>query len=66
MCEGTKREIYWHTFSQLIVYRLPQKVIPHLFFFSLSKVKAAIPVEAWTGPEASRRLRLPDFKTAGT
>jgi len=23
----------------------------------------AMPVQAWTGPEDSRRLRLPDFKT---
>jgi len=23
-------------------------------------------LEAWTGPEGSRRLRLPDFKTIGT
>jgi hypothetical protein len=23
----------------------------------------AIPVQAWTGSEGSRRLRLPDFKT---
>jgi len=26
----------------------------------------AIPLQAWTGPESSRRLRLPDFKTLGT
>jgi hypothetical protein len=26
----------------------------------------AIPLEAWTGPECSRRLRLPDFKIIGT
>jgi hypothetical protein len=26
----------------------------------------AIPLQAWAGPEASRRLRLPDFKTIGT
>jgi len=26
----------------------------------------AIPVQAWTGPEGSRRLRLPDFKMGGT
>jgi len=26
----------------------------------------AIPLQAWTGPEGSRRLRLPDFKTDGT
>jgi len=26
----------------------------------------AIPLQAWTGPEGSRRLRLPDFKTIYT
>jgi len=26
----------------------------------------AIPLWAWTGPEGSKRLRLPDFKTIGT
>jgi hypothetical protein len=26
----------------------------------------AIPLHFWTGPEGSRRLRLPDFKTIGT
>ena len=26
----------------------------------------AIPLQAWTGPEGSRSLRLPDFKTVGT
>jgi len=25
----------------------------------------AIPLQAWTGPEGSRGLRLPDFKTIG-
>jgi hypothetical protein len=25
-----------------------------------------IPLQAWTGSEDSRRLRLPDFKTIGT
>jgi len=25
----------------------------------------AIPVQAWTGPEGSRRFRLPDFYTIG-
>jgi hypothetical protein len=29
------------------------------------KGKAA-PLPAWTGPEGSRRLRLPDFETIGT
>jgi len=31
----------------------------------LLKVKA-FPLQAWEGPEGSRRLRLPDFKTVGT
>jgi uncharacterized membrane protein YqiK len=26
----------------------------------------AFSLQAWTGPEGSRRLRLPDFKTIGT
>ena len=26
----------------------------------------ATPLQAWTGPEGSRRLRLPDFETVGT
>ena len=26
----------------------------------------SFPLQAWTGPEVSRRLRLPDFKTIGT
>jgi hypothetical protein len=31
------------------------------------KVKGtAISLQAWTGPEGSRRTRLPDFKTVGT
>ena len=32
-----------------------------------SKCKGkAIPIQAWTGPEGSRRLRLADIKTVGT
>jgi len=26
----------------------------------------AVPLQAWTGPEGSRRMRLPDFKTIVT
>jgi len=29
------------------------------------ELKKAIPLQAWTSPEGSRRLRLPDFKTIG-
>jgi hypothetical protein len=30
------------------------------------KQNKAIPLQGWTVPEGSRRLRLPDFKTVGT
>jgi len=44
-----------------------------LYVFSVKgkgKVKVnskgkAIPVQPWTGPEGSRRMRVPDFKTIG-
>jgi len=32
----------------------------------LSSEGKAIPLQASTGPEGSRRLKLPDFKTVGT
>jgi hypothetical protein len=32
----------------------------------LTKCKKAIPLQAWTGPEGSRKFRFPDFKTFGT
>jgi hypothetical protein len=34
--------------------------------FYLNIKGKAIPLQAWTGPEGSRSLRLPDFKTIGT
>ena len=37
----------------------------HIHIYINVKGKA-IPLQAWTGPEGSRRLRLPDFKTIGT
>ena len=31
-----------------------------------TRIGIAIQLQAWTGPEGSRRLTLPDFKTIGT
>jgi len=36
------------------------------FETTYSNKSKAIPLQVWTGPEGSRRLRLPDFKTIGT
>jgi hypothetical protein len=33
--------------------------------YSLPNIVKTIPLQALTGPEGSRRLRLPDFKTVG-
>jgi hypothetical protein len=34
--------------------------------FKWQSKSKAIPLQALTGPEGSKRLRLPDFKTIGT
>ena len=50
-------------------YRLTVKIIDyftHMYKRFVSVKVKAIPIQAWTGPEGSRRLRLPDFKTTGT
>jgi hypothetical protein len=40
---------------------------PQMNTFQRHAVKVkAIPLQAWTGPEISRKLRLPDFKTVDT
>jgi hypothetical protein len=45
----------------------PNQVLPKGLNTGKSKGKGkAIPLQALTGPEDSRRLRLPDFKAIGT
>ena len=42
-------------------------MINERFLDSFHKGKGkAIPLQVWTGPEGSRRFRLPDFKTVVT
>jgi hypothetical protein len=41
--------------------------IHSIFVISVSEQKCkAIPLQAWTGPEGSRRLRHPEFMTIST
>jgi len=40
--------------------------IDHIYMRCVKGKNKAIPLQAWTGPEGSRRLRFPDFKTIGT
>jgi hypothetical protein len=47
-----------------------QEMLQNKFIFFMemaNKVRdKSIPLQAWTGLEGSRRLRIPDFKTIGT
>ena len=46
---------------------LTTKLLPQLYKCSILYVKGkAIPLQAWTDPDGSRRLRISDFKTVGT
>ena len=45
---------------------LPRTNYMELLIIIIIIIGTAIPLQAWTGPESSRRLRLPDFKTVGT
>jgi len=51
------------------VIKIPRKYVNLIIFRNAVNVKGkgkAIPLQAWTGPEGSRRLKLPEFKTIGT
>jgi hypothetical protein len=36
------------------------------YYYHCKKIYKTIPLQAWAGPEDSRKLRIPDFKTVGT
>jgi len=38
----------------------------NVLFVKVKGKGKAIPLQVWTGPEGSRRLRLPDLKKIGT
>ena len=39
------------------------KVTPYLFYVKVKGKGKAVPVQAWSGPEGSRKLRFPDYMT---
>ena len=59
---------YWYCKGTIIVesaYNFQVRI--HLIMDRLTpNTGKEIPLQAWTGPEGSRRLRFPDFKTIGT
>jgi len=46
-------EHYIHTYIQIYIY---------IYIY----VVKAVPIQAWTGPEGSRKLWFPDFENNGT
>jgi len=53
------REVSWCSEGCLVLYeneKLETRIVK----------SKAIPLQAWTGPESFRRMRLPDFQTFGT
>ena len=68
-----KKNIY--IYITVLFYRCRQRGPPTTLVFITHTARhhitddskgKAIPLQAWEGPEGSRRLRLPDFKTIGT
>jgi len=48
------------------VEKMKYVALAERYLCEIIKKGKAIPLQAWTSPEGSRRLRLPDFKTIGT
>jgi len=57
---GTAAIFFLKVTAQICFEKMKHKYEKHYIY---SKGK---PLQAWTGPEGSRRLRLPDFMTLGT
>ena len=55
-----------HQFSVAVCLIKEEAGCTPIFVILPSLMGTQIPLQAWTGPEGSRRLRLPDFKTIGT
>jgi len=51
---------------QLVVVVVVVVVVIVIIIVVVKGKDIAIPLQAWTGSEGSRSLRLPDFKTVGT
>jgi hypothetical protein len=47
-------------------YQLKYEITSQFLVMNMPVNKKIIPVQPWTGPEDSRRLRIPDFMTVGT
>jgi len=56
--------IFSETF--LILRRIQRDIVIKVYWYSSIVKGKAIPLQAWTGPKGSKRVRFPDFKTIVT
>jgi hypothetical protein len=54
---------YQHIFILLITEEKLKRTFNSAHFTLLRGKGKAVPLQAWTGPEGSRKLKLPDFVT---
>jgi hypothetical protein len=54
------REISLACAAYVSIYMLE---IPHMIKITVKSKGKAVPLQAWSGPEGSRKLRFPDFTT---
>jgi hypothetical protein len=64
----TSRSVFFPVTTKVYVFFfvLYIHIYIHIYIYIYKGEGKAIPLQAWTGPEGSRRLRFPDFKTVGT
>ena len=46
-----------------VPHNLPHKLYKGIFYFDFTVPDKSVPLQAWSGPEGSRKLRFPDFMT---
>ena len=63
MIEGPKHHEHYPVYIAKFRRREESRIFSIGMWF-MGKGKA-VPLQAWTGPEGSRSLRLPNFKTVG-
>ena len=66
LCPVKKKLAIWFSKFVSAEFRSHLEQILIGLHFQEKGIGKAIPLQAWTGPEVSRKLRLPDFKTVGT
>ena len=57
---------YYSYTNALEVFRRGHFLSCYIYIYKGKGKGKAIPLQAWTGPEGSRMLRLPDFNIIGT